>query len=249
MASKNASMTDGQAVSALIWPIRAAAWTALLLAVFWVYGVVALAGVALWRQHDPVWAMQELAQQEIVHSAQLSTPVLDPTSLSIEFGDAVRSGVIGLMTKGMRSLLNLPSHLPGRTASPEDDPDPGKTFFDRWWANNGDIVETCLWANYVLAIRALALLTGAIPMLALAYAVGLTDGASARAIRRADAGRESANLYHRFKIAQLQIIAVTFMAYLAWPTAGVRVEWVIVAMVLLCAICARMQLTYYKKYA
>lgn len=248
MASKNTSMTDGQAFKALLWPLRSGALVALLCLIFWAYGIVVLSAVFIWKEPDPVWSMQELAKTELLNSAQLNTPVIDPAALSIRFGNATRENVLALLTKGMRSLLNLPSHLPGRTIQPTDDPDPGKTFFDRWWAGNGDIVETGLWANYVVAARTLSLLCGSTPMLLLAYAIGVMDGASARLVRRADAGRESASLYHRFKIAQLHIPALTYMLYVAWP-ASLKVQWVIVAMVGLCAWCVRMQLAYYKKYA
>ena len=50
----------------------------------------------------------------------------------------------------------------------------------------------------LLGLRA-GILVRFLPLLALLYAVGAAEGLSQRAIRRAQAARESASLYHRAK--------------------------------------------------
>lgn len=255
MASKQASMTQGQGFKAMIWPLYTLAIGAILCAIFWACGVVGLTAMTYWRSEEPEAALRELASEEILHAAeldvQMDAPALHPMSVAIHFGDATRDLVIKVLTHGMRSLLNLPKKFPGRDGghgADIEDADPGKTYFDHWWSQNGQIVQAALWANYVFAARSLGFLIGAIPLLILTYVVAWVDGACARAVRRAEVARESSSLYHRFKISQIWTLGGVALCYLVWPH-PVEPALVIVPTVLACAWLARMQVAYYKKYA
>lgn len=248
-------MTQGQGFKAMIWPLYTLAVGAILCAIFWACGVVGLTTMAYWRTDEPEAVLRELASDEVLHAAevdaQMDARALHPMSVAIHFGDATRDVVIRVLTQGMRSLLNLPKKFPGRHGEHEqgpDDVDPGKTYFDHWWVENGQIVQAALWANYVFAARSLTFLIGAIPLLMLTYLVAWVDGACARAVRRAEVARESSSLYHRFKISQIWVLGGVTLCYLVWPH-PVNPVLVIVPTVLACAWLARMQVAYYKKYA
>lgn len=255
MASKSASMTQGQGFKAMIWPLYTLAVGAILCAIFWACGVVGLTAMTYWHSDAPEAALRDLASEEVLHAAeldaQMNASMLHPMSVAIHFGDATKDIVTRVLMHGMRSLLNLPKKFPGHKGADNletEDTDPGKTYFDHWWADKGQVVQAALWANYVFAARSLAFLIGAIPLLLLTYVVAWIDGACARAVRRAEVARESSSLYHRFKISQIWVLGGVSLCYLVWPK-PVNPVLVIVPTVLVCAWLARMQVAFYKKYA
>jgi hypothetical protein len=60
------------------------------------------------------------------------------------------------------------------------------------------------------------------------YAVGATEGLSRRSIRRAQAVRESASLYHRAKYGQVVVVALGGAVVLVWTA---PVAWGLCAVV------------------
>ena len=98
----------------------------------------------------------------------------------------------------------------------------------------------------VLGLRA-GILMRFLPLVALLYAVGSADGLSQRAIRRAQAARESASLYHRVKFAQVVVLALGGSAVLVWPA---PVAWGLCGSVaaVLVGVLAAVQWTFYKKH-
>jgi hypothetical protein len=98
----------------------------------------------------------------------------------------------------------------------------------------------------LLGLRA-GILVRFLPLLALLYAVGVAEGLSQRAIRRAQAARESASLYHRAKYVQVVVLALGGSALLVWPApvAGGLCAGVGAALV---GVLAAGQWAYYKKH-
>lgn len=248
MASKSASMTDGQGFQAAIWPFRTALVILMLVAIFWAYGIAVQSFLALHSEPDaPIEKVQAILRDDLARSLPVPTTLFDATDVALTFGDETKAFVIKLLTGGMRTLLNVPDSIKGRKSTDADDPDPGGTFFKTWWVENGHHVELALWSNYIFGIRTL-MFVAALPLAAIAYFVAFIDGYAARMVRRADAARESSSLYHRVKIAQLWALSFAYIAYLSVPM-SIPPEWVVLPTVAACALFVRWQVALYKKYA
>lgn len=109
-----------------------------------------------------------------------------------------------------------------------------------------DAIEHALAGSQILAIRA-AILVAYLPWMAFLYLLAVIDGLVERARRTYGAGRESSTLYHRAKYFQVTLATLAVTAYLWWPTTlDPRSSLVLIP--LGCALLARLQAKYYKKY-
>jgi hypothetical protein len=98
----------------------------------------------------------------------------------------------------------------------------------------------------LLGLRA-GILVRFLPLLVLLYGVGVAEGLSQRSIRRAQAARESASLYHRAKYLQVVVLALGGAVVLVWPA---PVSWGLCAGVgaVVVGLLAAGQWAYYKKH-
>lgn len=84
------------------------------------------------------------------------------------------------------------------------------------WIARHNVIEVAMLGTQLRGLRA-GILVRFLPLLALLYVVGAVDGLSQRAIRRAQAARESASLYHRAKYGQVVVLALGGAVVLVWP--------------------------------
>jgi hypothetical protein len=114
------------------------------------------------------------------------------------------------------------------------------------WIARNEAIEVAMLGTQLLGLRA-GILARFLPLLALLYAVGAAEGLSRRAIRRAQAARESASLYHRAKYGQVVVLALGGSVLLVWPA---PVAWGLCAGVgaVLVGVLAAGQWAYYKKH-
>ncbi|MCK6431577.1 MAG: DUF4400 domain-containing protein [Burkholderiaceae bacterium] len=102
-------------------------------------------------------------------------------------------------------------------------------------------------AAQLAALRVVAIV-GMLPLLLLAYGVGVADGHTERLIRRACAGREMATIYHASKHAMNGLLMLFALGYGAYPGA-VDTTAVMLFMAAIVAVIARTQWAAYKKYS
>jgi hypothetical protein len=114
------------------------------------------------------------------------------------------------------------------------------------WIARHEVIEVAMLSTQLLGLRP-GILVRFLPLLALLYAVGVAEGLSQRAIRRAQAARESASLYHRAKYAQVVVLALGGAVVLVWPA---PVAWGLCAGVVavVVGLLAAGQWAYYKKH-
>ena len=114
------------------------------------------------------------------------------------------------------------------------------------WIARHEVIEVAMLGTQLLGLRA-GILARFLPLLALLYVVGAAEGLSQRAIRRAQAARESASLYHRAKYGQVVVLALGGSVLLVWPA---PVAWGLCAGVgaVLVGVLAAGQWAYYKKH-
>lgn len=107
-------------------------------------------------------------------------------------------------------------------------------------------IGRALLGSQVIAIRS-AIVVSFVPWIGLLYLLAFVDGAVERSRRRYGAGRESSTLYHRAKYFQVTFSTAILVAYLWWP-GDVNPSLILVPTILACAVMARLQIKYYKKY-
>ena len=95
-------------------------------------------------------------------------------------------------------------------------------------------------------LRLIALLC-TIPSVLVFCGIGLIDGLSKRAIRKAELGRESAFLFHKMKQAASWTFTLGVACLLMIPM-PIALDWVLVPQMLLCMYFTSMATTYFKKY-
>jgi hypothetical protein len=120
------------------------------------------------------------------------------------------------------------------------------TVLRRTWVAGQEEIEVAMVGTQLVGLRA-GNLVRFLPLLILLYAVGVADGLSKRAIRQAQAGRESASLYHRAKYAQVVVVATGVGGVLVWPT---PVSWGLcsLSVSVFVAVLAAGQWVFYKKH-
>jgi hypothetical protein len=232
----NASFEDSAVVRVLLKPFKLAFAATLGLA-----GLLLVAWSVQWLHVEHVWpgrveGLRTLLTAELAAGAELAAlqgTAAWPVSYSANGLYALVFKVTGLHDMGQRfadgSSLSIPD-----------------TVLRRTWVARQEEIEIAMLSTRLVGLRA-GILIRFPPLLILLYAIGATDGVSQRAIRQAQAGRESASLYHRAKYAQVVVLVTSVVGVLMWP-APVSWEfcWLLVAVVI--GVLAAGQWAFYKKH-
>ena len=119
-------------------------------------------------------------------------------------------------------------------------------FFKTFIAKNVHQIYVAMNMNRVYGIR-IGYFLSSLPLFWLAYVVALTDGLTERYIRRACAGRESADMNKLGKLSKLMFFATGVTLYLCLPV-PINPFWLIAPLTVIYAVGTRVQWQFYKKY-
>jgi len=98
--------------------------------------------------------------------------------------------------------------------------------------------------TFLLRLLVLCLM---LPLLALAWLVGLVDGLVRRDLRRFGAGRESGFLYHRARASLLPLATLPWVLYLAMPV-SLNPLWIVLPGAILVSVAVNLTAGSFKKY-
>ena len=111
---------------------------------------------------------------------------------------------------------------------------------------NFEAIQVAMLGTQIIGVR-LATLVVVVPLIALAYAVAVTDGFVQRAIRRVSGGRESSSIYHRAKYLQMVLVVTSGGIFMLWPSSIDFVAMMSVTLAI-AVVLVRAQWSYYKKH-
>lgn len=249
MASSGATeRAPGAIPGAFLWPARIVVVTVLVFAGLWLFAVTAQTALAV-RAAGAGGAAQRIETVLDGDLAMLQTlppGPLSPLRIGTGLATTIHDFTFGAILSATRSVMNMPDRWQ-RFARPEPHPDLGAAYLDQQvFPEYIDYIRAAAAGNLVFSLRT-ALLLSAAPLAALLYCVAIADGLTARAIRRACAGRESSGVYHRAKLAQVYVLAGAWMLYVCWPATIDPVLFSLATAATL-AVLARVQSAWAKKY-
>jgi integrating conjugative element membrane protein (TIGR03747 family) len=233
---------------AFLWPARVVVVTVLVFAGLWLFAVTVQTALAV-RAVGAAGAAQRIetvldGDLALLHT--LPPGPLSPMRIGIGLATTIHDFTFGAILSATRSVMNMPDRWQ-RFARPEPHPDLGAAYLDQQvFPQYVDYIRAAAAGNLVFSLRT-ALLLSAAPLAALLYLVAVADGLTARAIRRACAGRESSGVYHRAKLAQVYVLAGAWMLYVCWPATIDPVLFALATAATL-AVLARTQAAWTKKY-
>lgn len=239
------------------WPLRVVFWWVMIGSCVWVYAIA-----AHWW-----WAWRAAPQATLAHSravleadlaalAPLRPRLFEPIRVASWIASTLQESVLDVCVGVARALMNWPTRYrdarirqpgAGGAASPTSGEfDAGAQFVADQLAAGSEALGMLATGTQIFAVRT-ALYLASLPLLALLAGVATADGFVARARRKACAGRESASLYHRAKLA---VSFVAILGYVVCVGAPLMVEpsEFLLPIVLLVALAVRLKVAYYKKY-
>jgi Domain of unknown function (DUF4400) len=236
MGSRNTSFHDGALARVLLAPFKLGFALALGLA-----GLLLVAWTVDWVFVAYVWpgrveGLRDLLIRELV----AGTVLAGRQGASVAMVTAPANGLYALVfeTTGLHEMAQRFAR--GGSLSIPD------TVVRSTWVARHEAIEVAMLGTQLLGLRA-GILARFLPLLVLLYAVGAAEGLSQRAIRRAQAARESASLYHRAKYGQVVVLALGGAVVLVWPS---PVAWGLYAVVgaVVVGVLAAWQWAFYKKH-
>ncbi len=212
MASVDRGLTEGAVARVLLAPVKLVLGLALtlvgLLLVAWAVDLLCVAHFWPNRVGGLRYLLaEELAVGVAIVARQGGEPSMLPRAANGIFG--LLFEVTGLLEMGYRFAE------PQRLSIPN-------TVVRAAWVARHEALETLMLGTQLVGLRA-SILARFIPLIALLQLVGVLEGLSRRAARRARASRESAYLYHRAKYGQLVTLMLGSAVLILWPT---RLAWV-----------------------
>lgn len=213
------------------------------------------------------WAWRAAPQATLSHSravleadlaalAPIRARIFEPMRVAGWLASTLQGGVLDVCVGAARALMNWPAHCRdarirqagagSAASSTAGEFDAGAQFVADQLAAGSEALGMLSTGTQIFAVRT-ALYLASLPLLALLAGVALADGLVARARRKACAGRESASLYNRAKLAVSFVAILGYVACVGAPSMVQRSR-LLLPLVLLVALAIRLQVAYYKKY-
>ena len=245
MASSSNGIFDGAIFQSFIWPFKTAIIAICIAAIALLWTIVVQSWFANSRYPDaPLDRLVAIMEADMEAAAEMTPLFFSPTEAAWGLGTLIRENGFGFVLDSARMVMNTPKLGAKPT---EGESDLGKTYIDtKLLPEHGDKIKQWIVAAYIFSAR-ISVYMAVLPLLVLLYAVSVVDGLARRAVRRANAERESASIYHRAKLGQIWLIAVSFIGFLTVPTA-IHPAMLLIPLAVLLAYLVRTQMATYKKY-
>lgn len=241
------------------WPLRVVFWWVMIASCVWVYAIAAH-WLWAWRAapQEPLAHSRAVLEADLAALAPLRPRLFEPMRVASWIATTLQGSVIDVCVGAARALLNWPARYRdarirqagaagGGAASPTGDEfDAGAQFVADQLAAGSEALGMLATGTQIFAVRTALYLAG-LPLITLLAGVALADGFVARARRKACAGRESASIYHRAKLAVSFVAILGYVACVGAPSI-VRPSRLLLPVVLLVPLALRWQAAYYKKY-
>jgi integrating conjugative element membrane protein (TIGR03747 family) len=239
------------------WPLRMVFWWVIIGSCVWVYAITAHWWWA-WRAapEAPLVHSRAVLEADLAALVPLRPRAFEPMRVAGWIASTLQAGVLDVCVGAARALMNWPTRYrdarirqagAGGMASPTSGEfDAGAQLVADQLAAGSEALGMLATGTQIFAVRT-AFYLASLPLVALLAGVAVADGFVARARRKACAGRESASLYHRAKLA---ISFVAILGYVACVGAPSMVEpsRLLLPLAFLMALAMRLQVAYYKKY-
>jgi integrating conjugative element membrane protein (TIGR03747 family) len=246
LASNSApGIFDGAIFQAFIWPFRTILRVVMISALLLLWTIITQSWFAnTHHASEPLQQLIDVMKSDMDYAAGLTPLAFSPTKIAWGIGEGIQDYGFGVVLSSARTFMNIPSVFKEKSHA---DADLGKTYVDTTlMRDHGDKIKLWVTASYIFGAR-IAMFLSILPLLALLYMFGVIDGISRRAIRRSNAERESASIYHRAKLGQIWLGAVSLTAYLALPI-SVNPAMLLPPLAVTLAYLVRTQIATYKKY-
>ena len=234
--SRNTSFQDGAVARVVLAPFKFALASSLALA-----GLLLVAWTVSWLLVDQIGGGRVAGMRELLRLEMASgSALVEKQGFFVESIAAFGNGLYALVFEASGLHAMGQRFADGAALSIPD------TVLRRTWLARQEEIEVAMLGTQLVGLRA-GILVRLLPILALLYFVGSVDGLARRAIRRVQAARESASLYHRAKYAQVVVLTLGTSALLTWPRPVNWAACILVGSVLL-GVLAAAQWAFYKKH-
>lgn len=246
MASSNSPLQPTDLASQFLWPLRAAFWAIVVGICLWLFCMSAQIFWAYRYAPDrPIAYADQVLEADLQSTALMTPQFFQPTALAWALGNEIKAFTFDFVGDSLAKLASFPTLVNQRNRAASSAVVPA--YVRRpLLPEHGDKVVLALTTSYIFAART-AMFIAVGPFMVLLYLMAACDGLSARAIRRACAGRESSSLYHRGKLGQAFVVSTAYACFLGLPVA-VNPLWVVLPTAVACSLLARLQVAFYKKY-
>jgi len=240
VASRRVGLYDNNVAVAFLWPLKWLFGTVLLYVLLALIALTVAFLFAKYQWTDPVAASDALFQAESARvSTLLGTGLYASNYASLPVYTQRWTYRVFFQTTRLDDMARL-----ALTKEPVTEP------FDRTLSGFvSRILNELYVAMNIIQVYGfrIGFLLASIPLFFMIYFLALADGLTERYIRRACAGRESADLNKLGRLFKLMFFASAVTVYLCTPVA-ISPFWVVVPLAVIFAIATRLQWQFYKKY-
>ncbi|MCA1925559.1 MAG: DUF4400 domain-containing protein [Thiobacillus sp.] len=240
MASKRVGLYDNNVAVAFLWPLKWLFGTVLLYVLLALIALVVAFLFAKYQWVDPVTASDALFQAESARVARL----LQSGAHAEGFASlplVAQRWTYWLFFQATTLHDATYAYIAGQRVNEVD-----QMYLTQFVARNVREIYLAMNVIQVYGIR-IGFLMASVPLFMLLYFVATADGLTERYIRRACAGRESADIHKLGRLSKLMFFASAVTVYLCTPVA-ISPFWVIVPLAAIFAFATRLQWQFYKKY-
>lgn len=240
MASRNTGFYDSNVAVAFLWPLK---WLFGALLLYVMLGLIALTAAFLFAKYqwaDPVQAADVLFQSEFSRVKELVQPGSHVSGLAT-LTELTQQWTYWLFFKATSLHEATYAYLSGYPVNEVD-----RMYLSQFVARNVREIYLAMNIIQVYGIR-IGFVLASIPLFFLLYVLAGVDGLTERYIRRACAGRESADIHKIGRLSKLMFFASGVTLYLCLPVA-MSPFWIIAPLAFVFAIATRVQWQFYKKY-
>ncbi len=238
--ANNASVPMSVGLKSITWPFRWMFWICMITMLSWALAL----GIGMYFHHS-VWAGQGSAPFERALNALLEDAAM--ASGAWLLGDGALHLTIALSEWAYKLVFVWTGveevYFMSQLGYANDALD---AAFFRLLASNAVEMEVAMLITRLYGAK-VAMIAGALPLFAIAYAVAMVDGLTARYIRKAGGGRESAFIYHRAKWGIVMLTGTGAMCLVLLPL-DYSPRWILPPAAVAIGLLVRTQWAYYKKY-
>lgn len=240
MASRRVGLYDNNVAVAFLWPLKWLFGTALLYVLLALTAVTVAFLFAKYQWTDPVAASDALFQTESARVAGLMQSGAH-AEIFANLPLVTQRWTYWLFFQATSLHEAAYAYITGQRVNAVD-----QMYLTQFVARNAREIYLAMNVIQVYGIR-IGFLMASMPFFLLLYFVATADGLTERYIRRACAGRESADLNKFGRLSKLMLFATLVTLYLCLPV-PMSPFWVIVPMAAVFFFATRLQWQFYKKY-